>query len=77
MPIGTKGFTVADGMKYQKICMIKWQKILKPDIFEQLQQECIRQNTSLPSDATGYDVWRGDDITRHVLTIQPRLTPVG
>lgn len=61
-PLFGREFSLAEGLNIQDKQFKQWSTKLKPEVAERLHREIIEQNRTLPSDACGYDVWRGTEM---------------
>lgn len=63
-----KNFTISKGIEVQQTDLAAWRTILSAEAYMALWNECERQNAELEecSDATGYDVFRGQHLTEFV-----------
>jgi hypothetical protein len=64
---GKDRFPLEAGLAMQATQLQGWAKKLTPEAMALVQEEACLQNQTLPDDATGYDVWRGDSITLFVV----------
>ena len=61
-------FSIAAGLQLQADGLNKWRRVLNDETFAALQRECIDCNSKLLiGPYSGYDVFRGDDLTQFVL----------
>ena len=65
--ISRSEFTKQKGIELQAYHLQLWTEKLKPEVLEALKQRIKLENDNLPNDATGYDVFRGDQITNAVI----------
>lgn len=65
--ISRSEFTVEKAKKLQANTVTIWAAKLRPEVLEALKQRIQFENDNLPKDATGYDVFRGDQITNAVI----------
>ena len=66
VPITGRDFSLEQGLAVQTFDIQKWAKVLTPAAQQRLQAQAIYQNKLLPSDACGYDIWRGQDIDEYI-----------
>ena len=59
--------TVAEGLEIQSHNLKMWQSLLQPEIFAKIQHEAEAHNGI--GYESGYEVWRGQNITDFVLSI--------
>ena len=65
-------FPLAAGLEVQTTDVERWSQVLNTETLAALQSHVTLQNASLPSDACGYDVFRGADIEQYVITLSYR-----
>ena len=70
--ISRSEFTKQKGIELQAYHLKLWAEKLKPEVLEALKQRITLENDNLPNDATGYDVFRGDQITNAVIDLKFR-----
>jgi len=70
--ISRSEFTKEKGIELQAYHLQLWASKLKPDVLEALKERIQLENDNLPNDATGYDVFRGDQITNAVIDLKLR-----
>lgn len=67
-------FTVQDGIDIQTANLAFWRAVLNDEAYNLLKMKCEAENAALPPDATGYDVFRGQDLDNYLQnTIIPTL----
>jgi hypothetical protein len=59
-------FTVAEGLQFQAKDLAHWALRLNGAYIAAVAAEAVRQNADLPTDADGYDVWRGNDLSNFI-----------
>ena len=59
-------FSKAEGLIIQISQAIHWNKILQPAAWLMLDKEIQRQNSSLPENADGNNVWRGIEMDNYI-----------
>lgn len=64
-------FTVAKAIEMQREHLAQWKPRLSADCYNALFFEAQMHNATLPADATGYDVFRGQQITEFVANWKP------
>ena len=64
-------FTVEDGMMIQFCDLAKWKTKLNTKCYRALQAECLEQNKLLSEKDSGFQVFRGEELTKFVLNYKP------
>lgn len=67
-----KKFTVAKGLEMQESHLQLWDRVLKPEVACKVRQLVNEKNIEMwnkPDHKTGYDVFRGDQITGIVVNL--------
>lgn len=59
-------FSVQDGIRTQQEYLNRWKQILQTSAYQKLAGQCLHKNKLLPSTATGYDVFRGQDLDTYI-----------
>lgn len=72
---GKDKFTKEDALARQAKQLAAWKVKLQPWAYALLEAEAQMQNETLPNDAVGWDVWRGDAITMFVVADIPNENP--
>jgi hypothetical protein len=54
-------FTVEHGLEIQQMQMAKWKRLLKPEVYAELEAR-VKDENECGHPATGFDVFMGNDI---------------
>lgn len=68
-----KGMALQEGLSIQSNQIICISHVIKPEAGKLLRERAAYENERLPSDATGYDVWRGVKIEGFIFNLANRL----
>lgn len=63
-------FTLDKGLEYQKLDLAFWKTVLKRQAYQSLKACVDMKNLKLDKTSTGYDVFRGQDLTTYVLGLR-------
>lgn len=61
--------TLQDGLNIQKEDLARWKKILSVKAFKALKKVCDESNKRLHPEMSGYMVFRGRDLDKHVVNM--------
>jgi hypothetical protein len=62
-------FTIQDGLAVQTEHLLRWQKLLKPEVYKKVYEKAQQMNTYLRESNSGYSVWRGTFIDNYILNL--------
>jgi hypothetical protein len=68
-------FPLREGLQAQVRDLHFWRRRLNAEVYDALVAECRRANRELSRRATGYDVFRGGDLTEFVASWPAQIGP--
>lgn len=68
-------FTIQDGLDLQESHLNQWKRKLNTQTYKALANECFERNKLLSDKDTGFQVFRGQDLTTFVLNYQTQPKP--
>lgn len=64
-------FTITDGLTLQFNGLAEWKKKLNTKVFKALEAECHEQNKLLSDNDSGFQVFRGQQLTTFIENFKP------
>jgi len=61
-----KNYTINDGLKVQSENIVSWANVLNEKALRLLREKVDEENKKLTANSSGYDVFRGSDITNFI-----------